>query len=187
MAGNTVYVQGSYVDVHDNEVVNLSIDKATVQLDSAEHRQQVEVSTMVERHVAYGETSVEAPKQDSNYFAPTKNLQELLRQPWFKEVRTRAEYSEQWTDSLVRALMASEWKDDIARDWSVQGKRKKINQIKASVVGLLVDAGVLKGSYDSIAAKADITEDPRSFSRYMGKGKKQPYADWLMDYVRGQM
>ena len=27
MAGNTVYVQGSYVDVHDNEVVNLSIDK----------------------------------------------------------------------------------------------------------------------------------------------------------------
>ena len=28
MAGNTVYVQGSYVDVHDNEVVNLSIDEA---------------------------------------------------------------------------------------------------------------------------------------------------------------
>ena len=28
MAGNTVYVQGSYVDVHDNEVVNLSVDKA---------------------------------------------------------------------------------------------------------------------------------------------------------------
>ena len=28
MAGNTVYVQGSYVDVHDNDVVNLSIDKA---------------------------------------------------------------------------------------------------------------------------------------------------------------
>ena len=27
MAGNTVYVQGNYVDVHDNEVVNLSIDK----------------------------------------------------------------------------------------------------------------------------------------------------------------
>lgn len=27
MAGNKVYVQGNYVDVHDNEVVNLSIDK----------------------------------------------------------------------------------------------------------------------------------------------------------------
>ena len=34
MAGNTVYVQGSYVDVHDNEVVNLSIDGAgEVQVD----------------------------------------------------------------------------------------------------------------------------------------------------------
>lgn len=30
MAGNRVYVQGNYVDVHDNDVVNLSIDKATV-------------------------------------------------------------------------------------------------------------------------------------------------------------
>ena len=34
MAGNTVYVQGNYVDVHDNEVVNLSIDKATVAVDA---------------------------------------------------------------------------------------------------------------------------------------------------------
>ena len=33
MPGNTVYVQGSYVDVHDNDVVNLSIDKATVSMD----------------------------------------------------------------------------------------------------------------------------------------------------------
>ena len=36
MAGNTVYVQGSYVDVHDNEVVNLSIDKATVKMNENE-------------------------------------------------------------------------------------------------------------------------------------------------------
>ena len=28
MAGNKVYVQGSYVDVHDNGVVNLSVEKA---------------------------------------------------------------------------------------------------------------------------------------------------------------
>lgn len=36
MAGNKVYVQGSYVDVHDNEVVNLTIDKAgTVNVQDA--------------------------------------------------------------------------------------------------------------------------------------------------------
>ena len=34
MAGNTVYVQGNYVAVHDNEVVNLSIDKvAALQIE----------------------------------------------------------------------------------------------------------------------------------------------------------
>lgn len=34
MARNNVYVQGSYVDIHDNEVVNLNIDKAgTVRVD----------------------------------------------------------------------------------------------------------------------------------------------------------
>lgn len=32
MAGNTINVQGSYIDVHDNEVVNLNIDKATVMM-----------------------------------------------------------------------------------------------------------------------------------------------------------
>ena len=32
MAGNTVYMQpgSKYIDIHDNEVVNLNIDKATV-------------------------------------------------------------------------------------------------------------------------------------------------------------
>ena len=42
MAGNNIYVQGSYVDVHDNEVVNLSVDKGEVhvgdhQLPEKEH------------------------------------------------------------------------------------------------------------------------------------------------------
>ena len=34
MASNKVYVQGNYVDIHDNEVVNLNIDKVgTLQMD----------------------------------------------------------------------------------------------------------------------------------------------------------
>ena len=32
MAGNNIYVQGSYIDIHDNEVVNLSVDKGEVHL-----------------------------------------------------------------------------------------------------------------------------------------------------------
>ena len=32
MAGNKIYVQGSYIDVHDNENVYLSVDKAEVSM-----------------------------------------------------------------------------------------------------------------------------------------------------------
>ena len=120
-----------------------------------------------------------------NYFAPTKNLQELLRQPWFRALRTDGGFDQQWTDDFISALMASEFKDGIAQDWAIQGKRRKVTQIKGYIVGLLSDAGVLKGSYDSIAAKIGITDDPRSFSRYMGLGKKQPFAEWVSDYVSG--
>lgn len=120
-----------------------------------------------------------------NYFAPTKNLQELLRQPWFKALRTDERFNQQWTDDFVSALMASEYKDGIAQDWAIQGKRRKVTQIKGYIVGLLSDAGVLKGSYDSIAARIGLTDDPRSFSRYMSQGKKQPFAAWVSDYVSG--
>lgn len=43
MAGNTVYVRGNYVDVHDNEVVNLNIDKATVQVEDVVKTKKPEV------------------------------------------------------------------------------------------------------------------------------------------------
>ena len=125
--------------------------------------------------------------EELNYFAPTKNLQELLRQSWFKALRTDERFNQQWTDGFVSALMASEWKDGIAQDWAIQGKRRKVTQIKGYIVGLLSDAGVLKGSYDSIAAKIGLTDDPRSFSRYMSQGKKQPFAEWVSDYVSEQL
>ena len=32
MAGNKIYVQGSYIDIHDNENVYLSVDKAEVKM-----------------------------------------------------------------------------------------------------------------------------------------------------------
>ena len=120
-----------------------------------------------------------------NYYAPTRNLQELLKQEWFKEQRADKTYNESWTDAFVSALMASEWKDGIAQDWAIQGKRTKVNQIKGHVLGLLVDNGVLPGVYDTISAQVGITDNPRTFSRYMSEGKSQPYADWVKDYITG--
>lgn len=34
MAGNKIYVQGSYIDVHDNENVYLNVDKAEVDVEA---------------------------------------------------------------------------------------------------------------------------------------------------------
>ena len=41
MAGNNVYVQGSYIDVHDNENVYLSVDKAKVTVGDNKALEQV--------------------------------------------------------------------------------------------------------------------------------------------------
>ena len=129
------------------------------------------------------ENKHKTPPEELSIFAPKKNMQELLKQKWFADVRTDEKYDAEWTDGFIEALMASEHRDGIARDWAVQGKRNKRTQIKGYVVGLLVDAGVLKGSYDGIAARVRLTDDPRSFSRYMGEGKRQVYADWVKEYV----
>lgn len=128
----------------------------------------------------------DALPKELNYFAPTNSLKILLKQDWFKELRTKEVYDEKWTDSFVSSLMSSEWKDNIARDWFEGGKRRKVPQIKGYIVGLLADAGVLKGSYDSIAKNVDIGIESRTFSKYMGMGKKQPYADWVHEYVTGE-
>ena len=119
-----------------------------------------------------------------NYMHKIELAQDEMR---FKALRTDGCYDQQWTDGFVSALMASEFKDGIAQDWAIQGKRRKVTQIKGYIVGLLSDAGVLKGSYDSIAAHIGLTDDPRSFSRYMSQGKKQPFAEWVSDYVSEPM
>ena len=40
MAGNKIYVQGSYIDIHDNENVYLSVDKAKVNVNQNENQNE---------------------------------------------------------------------------------------------------------------------------------------------------
>ena len=81
--------------------------------------------------------------------------------------------------------MASEYGEGIARQWAVTGARNKRNQLKAYVVGLLKDAGVLKGSYVEIGNMTGLNNEKRTFSTNMSRGKKQPYAEWVKEYVLG--
>lgn len=60
MAGNTINMYGgSYVDVHDNEVVNLNIDKATVALQDGDAQERAAVLTENEEFMAIMERAVE--------------------------------------------------------------------------------------------------------------------------------
>ena len=59
MAGNTINVQGSYIDVHDNEVVNLNIDKAAVTLQDGDAQERAMVLTENEEFMAIMRRAVE--------------------------------------------------------------------------------------------------------------------------------
>lgn len=122
-----------------------------------------------------------AEKEEKNYIAPTRNLQRLLKEDWFKEWRANDKYTAKWIDGLVEALMESEWKDLIADEWSV----KKRLMLKCKIIGLLKDAGVLRGNYNQLSKVLPEKEGKKaaSLAEYMGKGKKEPYADWITAYV----
>lgn len=48
----------------------------------------------------------------------------------------------------------------------------------------VLDAGVLKGSYNFVARQLDIGADnSATMAKYLGMGKKQPYSSWIMEYV----
>ena len=173
----------------DYEVANVEDGGIGIQIINGERQQpaQPDEPATVEETEPAEEEDIEAEreKEELNLFAPKKNLQDLLREAWFAELRTDEKYDAQWTDGFVEALMASEYGETIARQWAVKGVRNKRNQIKGYVVGLLKDSGVLAGSNDSIARQVGITEKPRTFSSYMGDGKHQPYAEWVKEYVVG--
>ena len=123
-----------------------------------------------------------AEKEEKNYFAPMKNLEMLLKGDWFKECRTDGKYNAKWIDGLVEALMESEWKDLIADEWSVKNKRL---MLKCKIIGVLKDAGVLRGSYNQLSKVLPDKGGKKaaSLAEYMGKGKHEPYADWITAYV----
>ena len=118
-----------------------------------------------------------------NFFAPKKNLQIMLADRWFGAMTTDDQcYTTRWTDAFVDALMRSEWGEQLARDWAVQDKRLTL---KCMIIGLLKDADVLHGSYNQIAKLLDFNgENAATLAKYMGQGKKQLFADWVMGYVK---
>ena len=48
-------------------------------------------------------------------------------------------------------------------------------------------AGLLRVSYVEIGNKIGLNNEERTFSTNMSRGKKQPYADWVKEYVAGKL
>ena len=139
------------------------------------------------------EAPQEAPQDEPvlNFFAPKKTLQMLILEDWFECISVdRKAYSKAWREAFVSDLMDSEHGAYIARLW---GQKDKRLTIKGQIVGTLAWAGVLKGSNLAIARTVlgispntrneDEKKEATTFAKYMGKGKLEPYADWVKDYV----
>ena len=140
------------------------------------------------RLLAAQEEAKKKPKAEPvelNFFAPSKHLKLLLAGDWFSVLVTdEKKHDAAWAEGFVEGLMHSEWGEHIAREWAVKEKRLTL---KCMIIGALKDAGVLKGSYNQIAKLLDLDgENPATLAKYLGMGKKQPYAEWIEQYVKGE-
>jgi hypothetical protein len=115
----------------------------------------------------------------------------MLEGDWFDKNSTNKKlYNKEWRTKLVADLMVSKHGAYIAKLWEHDGKRPKI---KANLIGTLVGAGVLTTNKSAIARTflgiSDKTRDEdekrevNTFGTYIGRWKKEPYADWVKDYV----
>ena len=69
MTGNKIFVQGSYIDIHDNENVYLSVDKASVNVNENTEQARADESSL---SVCRAEgVSTEGQNQNENYSLET--------------------------------------------------------------------------------------------------------------------
>ena len=128
-------------------------------------------------------------RPDLNFFAPKRILQDLLAMEWFDKVSTdKKRYTVEWRNQLIEDLMKSEYRDKIAEAWSKKDMRL---QVKGRIMGALSAAGALKKSALAIAriyygTGANNTKEVKTLAKYMGDSRKEYYADWIKEYVKGR-
>lgn len=181
--------KGNVINVYGSAFIGCTIHNAMFPSVVKEARDQenetVEAEDVEERmeNAAEGTTPKEEIPEGTNYYAPQKIISVFLCQAWFDEVSSdKKKYSGEWRENLMKALLESEYKDEIAAEWTDKGKRV---QMKCKIVGVLIDAEVLKGSYRSVAKKLGLDDlKAESLARYMSNAKKQPYYDWLLELAK---
>lgn len=181
--------KGNVINVYGSAFIGCTIHNAmfpsVVKEAQNQENETVDVETVEEQieDVAEGATPTDEVPEEPNYFAPQKNISVFLCQAWFDEVSSnKKKYSNEWRENLMKALLESEFKDVIAAKWTDKGKR---GQMKCEIVGVLIDAEVLKGSYRSVAKKLGLDDlKAESLARYMSNAKKQSYYDCLLELTK---
>lgn len=179
---------GAIVQITDKPIINVFGDvnmkdekkQSTVDEDYCDFKEVADV----DKNEAEPTANNHHEEKDSkiNYVAPKLALQEILKGTWFDSVTVdKNKYSFIWRQSMVEALMRTEWAKDIATEWADEGKRL---QVKFAFIGALKDVGVLNCSYNALASNFIVTGiDSATLAKYMGYGKKKNYFEWLKQYV----
>jgi len=123
-------------------------------------------------------------KTDDHYFAIVKEMMDLFKMKWFKEVRTDQKYDEDWFESFLNRFLASDAGKAFVKLWKHERKRQKL---KAVLIGCLRAAGVIEDSYANLGRtimKADWRTN-KNFSTYMSEWADYPFSTWVLDELKG--
>ena len=126
------------------------------------------------------------PEMEPKYFAPMKNLQVMLSDPWFDEACIdKKRFSVSWRNKLIEELMTSDCRDEVAKAWENSKLRW---HVKGHVIGALVKSGVfLRKQYTPIAriyyGTREDTKESNTFAEYMGHYRRTYYGLWIFEYV----
>ena len=180
---------GAHVQITDKPIVNVfgDVNVGEKYKNSSNDIVETEYEEVKEED---GE-QVDFKRDELNYTTPCIVLQKMLQKEWFDIVCSDVTiFKKDWRNKMVSDLMSSEYGAYIAKLWE---HKNKIQIIKGKFVGSLVLAGVLKGSNLAIARAylgidknthdKDEKTETSTFANYMGLGRKEPYLDWIIDYV----
>ena len=192
---------GANVQITDKQIVNNIVYGDVVQKkeyviqNRTEEAEKDSENTVQSQETAPQNTQPTPSVSDNddglNYETPRIVLQKMLLEEWFSKVCVNSKlYTTRWRKELVDNLMASEHGKYIASQWE---HKDKIQTIKGKFIGTLILAGVLDTNKLSVARdilgispntrNEDEKKEASTLANYMGQGKKEPYLDWIKDYV----
>jgi uncharacterized protein with GYD domain len=153
-------------------------------VDNFHHFDDDQKMTIFELDVKLRLIRMAMEKSDDHYFAIVKEMMDLFKMKWFKEVRTDQKYDEDWIESLLNRFFESDEGKEFVKLWKYERKRTKL---KAAFIGSLRAARVIEDSCANLGRnimKADWRTN-KNFATYMSEWADYPFSTWIIDEVKG--